>query len=77
MPDARFPVEMVSGVPVVVTPEEIDITNADGLRAALLEAAAHGQAREAGGRHEPDPVLRHGRHSRAGGGAQAGRSRPR
>ena len=42
MPDARFPVEVVSGVPVVVTPEEIDITNADGLRAALLEAAAHG-----------------------------------
>ena len=56
MPDARFPVEMVSGVPVVVTPEEIDITNADGLRAALLEAAA-ARAREAGGRHEPDPVL--------------------
>ena len=37
MPDARFPVEVVSGVPVVVTPEEIDITNADGLRAALLK----------------------------------------
>lgn len=42
MPETRFPVEMVSGVPVVVTPEEIDITNAAGLRAALLEAAAHG-----------------------------------
>ena len=42
MPEARFPVEMVSSVPVVVTPEEIDITNAAGLRAALLEAAAHG-----------------------------------
>jgi anti-sigma B factor antagonist len=42
MPDASFPVEMVSGVPVVVTPEEIDITNAAGLRAALLEAARHG-----------------------------------
>ena len=42
MPDASFPVEMVGGVPVVVTPGEIDITNADGLRAALLEAAAHG-----------------------------------
>ena len=40
--EARFPVEMVSSVPVVVTPEEIDITNAAGLRAALLEAAAHG-----------------------------------
>jgi anti-sigma B factor antagonist len=45
MPDARFPVEMVSGVPVVVAPEEIDITNADGFRAALLEAAAHGPGR--------------------------------
>ncbi len=45
MPEAKFPVEMVSGVPVVVTPEEIDITNADGLRAALLEAAAHGPGR--------------------------------
>jgi anti-sigma B factor antagonist len=42
MPEARFPVEIVSSVPVVVTPEEIDITNAAGLRAALLEAAAHG-----------------------------------
>ena len=42
MPDARFSVEVVSGVPEVVTPEEIDITNAGGLRAALLEAAAHG-----------------------------------
>ncbi|HEU5388430.1 MAG TPA: STAS domain-containing protein [Streptosporangiaceae bacterium] len=40
MPDAGFPVEMVSGVPVVVTPEEVDITNAAGLRGALLETAA-------------------------------------
>src|ERR1051326_3907672 len=40
MPDAGFPVEMVSGVPVVVTPEEVDITNAAGLRGVLLEAAA-------------------------------------
>ena len=45
MPDARFSVEMVSGVPVVVTPEEIDITNAAGLRAALLEAAGRGPGR--------------------------------
>jgi len=43
--EARFPVEVVGGVPVVVTPEEIDITNADELRAALSEAAAHGQGR--------------------------------
>ena len=40
MPDTGFPVEMVSGVPVVVTPEEVDITNATGLREVLLEAAA-------------------------------------
>jgi anti-sigma B factor antagonist len=40
MPDARFTVETVRGVPVVTAPEEIDITNADGLRAALLEADA-------------------------------------
>jgi anti-anti-sigma factor len=41
MPEASFPVEVISGVPVVTAPEEIDITNAAGLRAALLEAAAH------------------------------------
>ena len=45
MPDASFPVEMVGGVPVVATPEEIDITNADGLRTALLEAAGNGPGR--------------------------------
>ena len=42
MPEASFPVEVVSGVPVVTAPREIDITNAAGLRAALLEAAGHG-----------------------------------
>ena len=42
MPEASFPVEVVSGVPVVTAPEEIDIGNAGELRAALLEAAAHG-----------------------------------
>jgi anti-sigma B factor antagonist len=42
MPDARFPVEVVRGIPVVATPEEIDITNATDLRAALLEAAEYG-----------------------------------
>lgn len=40
MQDGRFPCEMVDGVPVVVAPEEIDITNAPELRSALLEAAA-------------------------------------
>ena len=44
MPDIAFPVEAVGGVPVVTAPEDIDITNADGLRAALAEAAARGQA---------------------------------
>jgi anti-sigma B factor antagonist len=39
MPDAIFPVHMAGGVPVVSAPEEIDITNADGLRAALFESA--------------------------------------
>jgi anti-sigma B factor antagonist len=42
MADARFAVGAVRGVPVVTAPEEIDITNAAGLRAALLEAAALG-----------------------------------
>jgi len=42
MPEVRFPVQVIGGVPVVVAPEEIDITNATGLRATLVEAAAHG-----------------------------------
>ena len=39
MPDTSFPVEMIGGARVVTAPEEIDITNAAGLRTALLEAA--------------------------------------
>ena len=42
MPDVKFRVEMIKGVPVVAAPEEIDITNAGELRTALLESAAHG-----------------------------------
>jgi anti-sigma B factor antagonist len=42
MHDGRFPVELVSGIPVVAAPEEIDIGNAPELRSALLEAAADG-----------------------------------
>ena len=42
MPEDKFPVEVVQGVPVVAAPEEIDITNAEALRAALLAAAADG-----------------------------------
>ena len=40
MTEPGFPVQTISGVPVVTAPEEIDITNADQLRAALLHAAA-------------------------------------
>jgi len=42
MPDASFPVTMAGGVPVVGTPEEIDITNASQFREALLAAAGRG-----------------------------------
>ena len=42
MPEDKFPVEVVGGVPVVAAPEEIDITNAEALRSALLTAAADG-----------------------------------
>ena len=45
MSETGFPVEIVSGAPVVRAAEEIDVTNADGLRAALLEAAARGHGR--------------------------------
>ena len=41
VPDTGFSVEVVRGVPVVAIPEEVDITNAAGLRAALLQAATH------------------------------------
>jgi anti-anti-sigma factor len=41
MPDDRFPVQVVEGVPVLAAPEEIDITNAEALRLALLKAAAN------------------------------------
>jgi anti-sigma B factor antagonist len=42
MRDASFPVEVIRGVPVVAAPEEIDITNAQGLREALHRAAGDG-----------------------------------
>ena len=42
MPDDSFPVEVVGGVPVLAAPEEIDITNTEALRSALLNAAANG-----------------------------------
>jgi anti-sigma B factor antagonist len=42
MLEARFPIAVIRGVPVVTVPEEVDLTNATGLRVALLEAAADG-----------------------------------
>jgi anti-sigma B factor antagonist len=42
MQDGKFPVELVSGVPVVRAPQEIDITNAPELCSALMQAAADG-----------------------------------
>jgi anti-sigma B factor antagonist len=45
MPEGSFPVEVVEGVPVVAAPEEIDVTNADALRSALLQAAGNGHGR--------------------------------
>jgi anti-sigma B factor antagonist len=42
MYDGRFVTELVSGVPVVAAPDEIDMTNARELGLALLEAAADG-----------------------------------
>ena len=44
MPEISFAVEVIEGVPVVTAPEEIDIANAAGLQAALLEAAGPGRA---------------------------------
>jgi len=45
MPEDRFLVELFGSVPVVAAPEEIDVTNAAGLRAALVEAASDGGKR--------------------------------
>ena len=42
MHNGRCPVEVVSGVPVLAAPEEIDMISTPELRSALLEAAAHG-----------------------------------
>jgi anti-sigma B factor antagonist len=45
MPGARYPIEIVNGVPVVAAPEEIDASNADCLQAVLREAADRGHER--------------------------------
>jgi anti-anti-sigma factor len=44
MAEDRYSVKMIRGMLVVTAPEEIDSTNADGLRAALLHSAACGHA---------------------------------
>jgi anti-sigma B factor antagonist len=38
----RFSVEMICGMPVIQAPAELDISNAELLRAALFSAADHG-----------------------------------
>lgn len=40
MHDSRFVIELVSGVPIVAAPEEIDMANAPELELALQEAAS-------------------------------------
>jgi anti-sigma B factor antagonist len=40
MSDSRLPYEVINGVPIVMAPEEIDITTAPDLRSALQDAAA-------------------------------------
>lgn len=42
MLEASFPVRLAGGVPVVAAPQEIDVTNAGLLRAALLAASGNG-----------------------------------
>lgn len=45
MRDDKLTVQAAGGVPVVTAPQEIDITTAAGLRAAMLAAAARGHGR--------------------------------
>lgn len=42
MPDGGYPVEMITDIPVVTAPTEIDITTADRLRAVLTATVAAG-----------------------------------
>lgn len=41
---SNYSVTMVSGVPVMTAPDEIDASNAEGLRAAIFDTMAHGHA---------------------------------
>jgi anti-sigma B factor antagonist len=45
MTDLKYPIEIVSGVPVVAAPAEIDLSNAGWLDAVLREATARGHER--------------------------------
>ena len=74
MPEDKFPVEVVQGVPVVAAPEEIDITNAEALRSALITAAANGHGTLVVDMTR-DPVLRFVRAAHPDRRAQASRSR--
>ena len=42
MPDVSYPIKQVRGVPVITAPADIDMTNADLLRAVLAGTAALG-----------------------------------
>jgi len=42
MSDGSYLIQMITGVPVVRAPAEVDVTTAEQLRAVLLEAATHG-----------------------------------
>jgi anti-anti-sigma factor len=44
VPECGFPVDVIHGVAVVTVPEEVDITNAAGLRSALLQAVSDGHS---------------------------------
>ena len=44
MPDTSYPIEIIGDMPVVAAAAEIDVTTADQLRTALLEATARGHA---------------------------------
>jgi anti-anti-sigma factor len=44
MPDVRYPITLVKGVPVITAPLEIDISTAGSVRAAIAGAAACGHA---------------------------------
>jgi anti-sigma B factor antagonist len=43
MPDTKYPIVMIGGVPVVDAPQEIDVLNAEFFRKTLLHAACRGQ----------------------------------